>query len=98
MAYIKKQRLADIVFYIFTVCWIISRIGLLPYRIIYYSSYIAMDIVPMFAAYYIFNSLLLALQILHIIWTVFIIRVAIQVWTNNNGVNEVFVKKGLNIT
>lgn len=85
MAYVKKQQIADVVFNVFALCWIISRIGLLPYRIIYYSSYVAVGLVPMFSAYYIFNSLLIALQILHIIWTYFIIRVAIQAW-NNNGV------------
>ncbi|KAH9423928.1 Ceramide synthase 5 [Dermatophagoides pteronyssinus] len=87
MAYVKKQHIADIVFNVFALCWIISRIGLLPYRIIYYSSYIAVGLVPMFPAYYIFNSLLIALQILHIIWTYFIIRVAIQAW-NNNGLDS----------
>lgn len=88
MAYVKKQRVADVVFNIFALCWIISRIGLLPYRIIYYSSYLARWVVPMFAAYYIFNSLLVALQMLHIIWTYFIVRVAIQAW-NNNGIKDI---------
>ncbi|XP_046915903.2 ceramide synthase 6 [Dermatophagoides farinae] len=88
MAYVKKQQIADVVFNVFALCWIISRIGLLPYRIIYYSSYVAVGLVPMFSAYYIFNSLLIALQILHIIWTYFIIRVAIQAW-NNNGIKDI---------
>lgn len=85
MAYVKKQHAADITFNVFAFCWVVSRIGLLPYRIIYYSSYVALGVVPMFSAYYIFNGLLIALQTLHIIWTYFIIRVAIHAW-NNNGV------------
>ncbi|KAF7489627.1 Ceramide synthase 6 [Sarcoptes scabiei] len=88
MSYVKKKQIADIIFNIFAICWIVSRIGLLPYRIIYYSSYVALGLVPMFSAYYIFNSLLVALQCLHIIWTYFIVRVAIQAW-NNNGIKDI---------
>lgn len=86
MAYLKKQKLADVTFNVFALCWVVSRIGLLPYRIIYFSSYVALAIVPMFSAYYIFNGLLIALQTLHIIWTFFIIKMAILAW-NNNGVS-----------
>jgi len=32
MTYVKKQRLADSIFVVFTTCWMVSRIGLLPYR------------------------------------------------------------------
>ncbi|XP_054165549.1 ceramide synthase 6-like [Oppia nitens] len=87
MVYVKKQRLADGIFVVFTVCWIVSRIGLLPYRILYYSLYKALDVVPMFAAYYIFNGLLCALQALHIVWTWFIVRIAIHA-VNNNGIKD----------
>lgn len=86
MAYVKKQKVADVTFNVFALCWVVSRIGLLPYRIIYFSSYVALGLVPMFSAYYIFNGLLIALQTLHIIWTFFIIKVAIHAW-NNNGVS-----------
>lgn len=86
LAYLKKQKAADITFNIFTLCWVLSRLVMLPYRIIYYSSYVALGLVPMFSAYYIFNGLLIALQLLHIIWTFFIIRVVIHAW-NNNGVS-----------
>jgi len=86
MTYVKKQRLADSIFVVFTTCWMVSRIGLLPYRIIYYSSYKALAVVPMFPAYYIFNGLLCALQALHIVWTWFIVRIAIHA-IKNNGVS-----------
>src|SRR6266487_3995958 len=71
--YLKRQRVADSIFVVFALCWIFSRIGLLPYRILYYSTYKALDVVPMFAAYYIFNALLCLLQLLHIIWTIYIL-------------------------
>ena len=85
MTYVKKQRLADGIFVVFTVCWVVSRIGLLPYRILYYSLHLALERVPMFSAYYIFNGLLCALQALHIVWTWFIVRIAIHA-VKNNGV------------
>jgi len=73
--YLKMQRVSNIVFTIFALAWIFSRIGLFPYRIIAYSSYYALDVVEMFPAYYIFNSLLCSLQVLHIIWTALILKI-----------------------
>lgn len=67
--YCKKQRLADLVFAIFTITWIYTRCYVLPTRVIYYSTYEALSILPFFPAYYIFNSLLCLLQILHLAWT-----------------------------
>lgn len=46
--YLKKKRLSNIVFAVFAFCWIFSRIGLLPYRVISYSSFYALNEVPMF--------------------------------------------------
>ena len=86
MTYVKKQRLADGIFVVFTICWVVSRIGLLPYRILYYCLYQALAVVPIFPAYYIFNGLLCALQALHIVWTWFIVRIAIHA-VKNNGVS-----------
>lgn len=86
MTYAKKQRIADVTFAVFTVCWVVSRLGLLLYRIIFYSSYKALDVVDMFPAYYIFNGLLIALLCLHIVWTWFIIKIMIYA-IKNNGVS-----------
>ncbi|RWS26193.1 ceramide synthase 6-like protein [Leptotrombidium deliense] len=74
--YVRSANVSNVIFATFTVCWIYSRLGLLPYRVISYSLYFALDIVPMFPAYYIFNALLCALQVLHIIWTWLILRIA----------------------
>jgi len=90
MAYCKKQKAADITFSVFALCWILSRICFLPYRIIYHSTFIALQIVPMFSAYYIFNALLIALQSLHIIWTYFIVKMAIRSWRSTDGVSFFF--------
>lgn len=73
--YASYQKLCDTIFSIFTVIWIVTRLGFYP-RIIYSSSVEAPQILPMFPAYYIFNSLLVALLLLHIVWTYLILQIA----------------------
>lgn len=75
MKYANYQKVCDTMLVIFTIVWIITRLGYYP-RIIYSSSVEAPRILPMFPAYYIFNSLLILLLVLHIIWTYFILQVA----------------------
>ena len=57
----------------------------------------AKKIVPMFPAYYIFNSLLLLLLVLHVIWTYFILKVlyrAIQSGkVSDSGIIRFFVPR-----
>ncbi|XP_076348835.1 ceramide synthase 6-like [Tachypleus tridentatus] len=76
--YLGKQNMADISFMIFTLAWIVSRLGLFPYRVIYSTMYEALTILDFFPVYFIFNSLLLALQLLHIVWTWIIVCIALQ--------------------
>ena len=81
--YCKKQRLADLLFAIFTLTWIYTRCYLLPSRVIYYTSYKALSIIPFFPAYYIFNGLLCVLQLLNLVWTVLIIRIVFYALQND---------------
>lgn len=73
--YIGWQRTCDVLFLIFTIIWIITRIGIYPFWILRSTCFDAKLIVPMFPAYYIFNSMLLLLLVLHFIWTYFILKV-----------------------
>ncbi|XP_016986995.1 ceramide synthase 6 [Drosophila rhopaloa] len=75
--YANFQKLCDAIFAIFTVVWIVTRLGFYP-RIIYSSSVEAPRILPMFPAYYIFNSLLLMLLVLHVIWTYMILKIVVD--------------------
>jgi len=75
--YANYQKLCDIIFATFTLVWIFTRLGLYP-RIIYSTSIEAPRILPMFPAYYIFNSLLIALLILHCVWTYMILQICVQ--------------------
>lgn len=73
--YASYQKLCDAVFAVFTLVWIGTRLGCYP-RIIYSTSIEAPRILPMFPAYYIFNSLLILLLILHFVWTYLILKIA----------------------
>lgn len=73
--YANYQKLCDAIFALLTVVWIVTRLGFYP-RIIYSSSVEAPQILPMFPAYYIFNSLLIMLLLLHIVWTYMILKIA----------------------
>jgi hypothetical protein len=75
--YASLQKACDIVFGIFTVSWLVTRLGLFP-RIIYSSTVEAPQILPMYPVYYIFNSLLIMLLVLHLIWTYMILQVVVQ--------------------
>lgn len=81
--YCKKQRLADLLFALFTITWIYTRCYLLPSRVIYYTTYEALSIIHFFPAYYIFNGLLCLLQLLHLAWTWLIIRIVFDALQND---------------
>ncbi|XP_077298844.1 ceramide synthase schlank isoform X2 [Arctopsyche grandis] len=74
--YASYQKLCDCIFGVFTVLWIVTRLGIFPFYIIWSSSIRAPLLLPMFPAYYIFNSLLCLLLVLHVIWTWLILKVA----------------------
>lgn len=75
--YAQYQKVCDTIFAVFTVVWIVTRLMLYP-RIIYSSSVEAPQILPMFPAYYIFNTLLILLLVLHVCWTYLIVQIAIK--------------------
>ena len=52
-----------------------TRCGLYPTWILYSTLYDAVGFIEFFAAYYIFNGLLVTLQFLHILWTYFLFKV-----------------------
>lgn len=81
--YCKKQRLADLLFAIFTITWIYTRCYLLPTRVIYYTTYEALSIIPFFPGYYVFNGLLCILQVLHLAWTWLIMRIVFYALQND---------------
>nr|CAD7203461.1 unnamed protein product [Timema douglasi] len=74
--YAKYQKTCDGIFVIFALLWIVTRIGIYPFWILHNSLIGAPKLVEMFPAYYIFNSMLLVLLFLHVIWTCIILKLA----------------------
>lgn len=69
---LRFSKLSSLASIIFVICWIVTRLYLLPTRVIYYVAFYVPSIYPersAFPAYYIFNSLLCLLQVLHLFWT-----------------------------
>ena len=59
-------------------------------RVLYSASFEVYLFLEPFYAYYFFNGLLIILQILHIIWTVMIARIAISFLGGKVGVSKQF--------
>jgi len=72
--YVKYRKLCDAIFVLFSLTWIVTRCGIYPSWILYSTLLDASSFIQMFPAYYIFNGLLGTLQILHILWTYFLIK------------------------
>lgn len=89
--YIKMQKMADIVFALFLPMWIITRLMVYPY-VVLYSIYIdlpayANDSRPYLQMHdrstigQVLKSLLVVLQILHVMWTIIILKSAATKFT-----------------
>ncbi|CAG0879822.1 unnamed protein product, partial [Darwinula stevensoni] len=76
--YAGRTRVCNLLFGIFTFLWIVTRLGIFPFKIIYSTCWEATTLYPVFPAYYIFNSLLMALLLLHVFWTYWILRSALK--------------------
>ncbi|XP_073948015.1 ceramide synthase 5-like isoform X3 [Choristoneura fumiferana] len=74
--YAGYQKVCDSIFALFTVLWIVTRLGIYPFYIIWSTLIRAPMLLPMFPAYYFFNSLLCLLFALHLVWTWLILQVA----------------------
>ncbi|KAL8558888.1 hypothetical protein ACOMHN_054319 [Nucella lapillus] len=76
--YGKHQTICETFFAIFIVVWIVSRCFIYPIWVLNASAVEIHDYVTTFPAYWFFNGLLLVLQVLHLMWTYLILRVAYQ--------------------
>ncbi|XP_075467771.1 ceramide synthase 4 isoform X1 [Ascaphus truei] len=74
--YTKWKRVCDVLFIVFAAVFIVTRLYLLPTRVIYSTYYYSMEMFQPFFGYYFFNVLLMVLQILHVFWAYLILHVA----------------------
>ncbi|XP_041057168.1 ceramide synthase 6 isoform X4 [Carcharodon carcharias] len=73
--YAKCQRLCDLLFVMFGLLFISTRLGLYPIWILNTTLFESWEIVGPYPSWWIFNLLLLLLQLLHSFWSYLIIRI-----------------------
>ncbi|XP_015190439.1 PREDICTED: ceramide synthase 5-like isoform X2 [Polistes dominula] len=74
--YANYKNTSNIMFVIFTISWICTRIGIFPFSIIYSLFFEAPKHMSMFPTFYVIEALLCLLFLLHLFWTYLIIKVA----------------------
>ena len=82
--YVKWDRTAEVLFTIFMIIWIVSRLFVYPLWVLNASAIEIYDYVISWPAYWIFNGLLVFLQILHIWWTYLLLSIAFQQLTTRD--------------
>lgn len=71
--YANYQKLCDTLSAVFTIAWLVTRLGFYP-RVIYSTTIEAPRIIDAPMAYYVFNSMLILLLCIHIVWTFIILK------------------------
>lgn len=79
--YCRFDRLCDVLFVIFTLVWLGTRLVVYPLYPLYSVAFECRQILAPFHAWYIFLTLLCVLQLLHFIWFYMILRVAYNALT-----------------
>ncbi|PVD30425.1 hypothetical protein C0Q70_09691 [Pomacea canaliculata] len=74
--YVKKDGVCNSLFVLFILTWIATRMTIFPFRIIYSTLFEAVPEIGICFVYYVYNTLLITLQVLHIIWFYFIVLIA----------------------
>uniref|UniRef100_A0A671RCG3 Ceramide synthase 2-like n=1 Tax=Sinocyclocheilus anshuiensis TaxID=1608454 RepID=A0A671RCG3_9TELE len=72
--YAGWKKTCDSLFVIFAAVFLVTRLLVFPSKIIYTTLVLSMEVFEPFIGYYIFNALLLVLQVLHIYWAYLILR------------------------
>uniref|UniRef100_A0A8B9KIT6 Ceramide synthase 5 n=1 Tax=Astyanax mexicanus TaxID=7994 RepID=A0A8B9KIT6_ASTMX len=76
--YAKYQRLCDFLFVVFGAAFFGTRLIIYPFWILNSTMFESWEIVGPYASWWVFNPLLLVLQVLHIIWSYLIARIAFK--------------------
>ncbi|TRY74110.1 hypothetical protein DNTS_026663, partial [Danionella cerebrum] len=79
--YAKYQRLCDVTFVVFAVIFFWTRLFIFPFWILNTTLLESWQIIGPYPSWWLFNCLLLVLQVLHLIWSYLIARIAIKAVT-----------------
>lgn len=90
LIYMGRTVLPNIMFVFLIVSWIGSRLGLLPFKIIYSTwnesiTQIPTDVIPFYHA---FNYALMFLVVLHVYWFALILKVAYRTVVQNKEIAD----------
>ncbi|KAM4573855.1 ceramide synthase 2 [Odontesthes bonariensis] len=72
--YAKWHRTANVMFVVFVVLFMVTRLVIFPFWLIHCTWVYPVEFYPPFFGYYFFNIMLLVLQILHVYWAILISR------------------------
>ncbi|XP_073700635.1 ceramide synthase 5 [Garra rufa] len=76
--YAKYQRLCDFLFVVFGMIFFGTRLIIFPFWILNTTLFESWDIIGPYPSWWLFNVLLLVLQVLHVIWSYLIARIAFK--------------------
>ncbi|KAF6117947.1 ceramide synthase 5 [Phyllostomus discolor] len=76
--YAKYQRLCDTLFVIFSAVFMVTRLGIYPSWILNTTLFESWEMIGPYPSWWLFNGLLLTLQVLHVIWSYLIARIAFK--------------------
>ncbi|KAL8177483.1 UNVERIFIED_CONTAM: hypothetical protein K2H54_008428 [Gekko kuhli] len=71
--YLKRCKICDTFFIVFSVIFLFSRLVIFPNKVLYNTYYYSMELYQPFLGYYLMNGSLMILQLLHIYWSYLII-------------------------
>ncbi|XP_063055317.1 ceramide synthase 2 [Engraulis encrasicolus] len=86
--YAGWRNSCNYIFILFAAVFIITRLIIFPFRILWVTIVFPVTLYPPFFGYYFFNALMITLQCLHIFWAVLIIRMAVRFLTVNEKVED----------
>ncbi|XP_044071409.1 ceramide synthase 5 isoform X3 [Siniperca chuatsi] len=87
--YAKYQRLCDFLFIVFSVAFFITRLVIYPIWVLNSTMFESWAIVGPYPSWWLFNFLLLVLQVLHIIWFYLIGCIAVKAMLRGKVCNDV---------
>uniref|UniRef100_A0A480S913 sphingosine N-acyltransferase n=1 Tax=Sus scrofa TaxID=9823 RepID=A0A480S913_PIG len=76
--YAKYQRLCDTLFVVFSAVFVVTRLGIYPFWILNTTLFESWEMIGPYPSWWLFNGLLLILQVLHVIWSYLIARIAFK--------------------
>ena len=86
--YANWQKLCNMTFGAFVITWIVTRLYIYPKYVVYTTLFESSEIVGTAPVYYVMNGFMLLLQVLHVIWTYFIVKALIKALRSTGNIEK----------